>query len=127
MSETRKRLGAFGEQYARAHLGRSGYRIVESNVRLSSGEIDLVALEGETLVFIEVRTRRGDRLGTPEESITPRKGRKLAELAQEYLQAQGGPEPNWRIDVVAIEVAQDGKVARLGLVKNAVDASGLPR
>ena len=126
MSESRRKLGAFGEKYARAQLRRSGYRILASNVRLTSGEIDLVAQEGATLVFVEVRTRRGGRLGTPEESITAAKGQRLAQLAQEYLQMQTGPEPQWRIDVVAVEMAPDGKVSRLEVLKNAVGASGLP-
>ncbi len=126
MSRSRKSLGDFGERYARVHLARSGYEILSNNLRLSAGEIDIVARDGETLVFVEVRTRRGDRLGSPEESITPRKGQRLVELALEYLQLMPGPEPSWRIDVVAVEMGKGGTVSRVEVYKNAVDASGLP-
>lgn len=126
MAASRKALGAFGEKYVQAHLARSGYRLLESNLRLPSGEIDLVAQEGGTLVFVEVRTRRGRRLGSPEESITWRKAQRLRRLAYEYLDARGEPQGSWRIDVVAVEVARDGRVTRLEVIKNAVDDSGKP-
>ena len=123
MRSSRQSLGAFGEKYARAHLARTGYRILESNVRLPSGEMDIVAEEGSTLVFVEVRTRRGRRLGTPEESITPRKARRLIALADAYLQARSLSPAQWRIDVVAVEVGPDGRVSRLEVLKNAVEGS----
>ena len=72
-----------------------------------------MAREGEILTFVEVRTRRGDRFGSPEESITPAKQAKLVELAETYLQEAGSEDEAWRIDVVAIELGQRGEVKRL--------------
>lgn len=123
MTATRKSLGAFGEAYARGYLARRGYRIIESNVRLPIGEIDIVASDGDTLVFVEVRTRRSRRLGTPEESVTRRKAQRLLALAQQYLQRHGGPDQTWRIDVVAVEVGGDGRVTRAEVYQNAVEGS----
>lgn len=83
MTATRKSLGDFGEKYARAHLVKSGYVILATNVRLASGEIDIVAQDGEELGVVEVRTRRGDRFGSPEESVTLAKLERLANLGHE--------------------------------------------
>lgn len=118
MSEARRRLGARGERAARAYLEQEGYAVLETNHRTPSGEIDIVAREGDCLVFVEVRTRRGDAYGTPEESITPAKRAKLIELAESYIQAHEGSPELWRIDVVAVEIAADGTIARIALVRN---------
>ena len=120
MSRQKQTLGAFGEAYARGHLTRRGYRIVASNVRLPSGEIDIVAQDGDCLVVIEVRTRRGDRFGSPEESITPAKAQRLVSLGHEYLESSGCPDARWRIDVVALEVDRAGNVSRAEVIQNAV-------
>ena len=93
MSTPRIRLGMAGEGLARLHLESHSYTIVASNVRFASGEIDLVAEHGKTIVFVEVRTRRGTGTGSPEESITPRKRSKMTAAAQEYLQAHESEEP----------------------------------
>ena len=122
MTDSRKKLGAFGEAYAQAHLSRLGYRVLQSNVRLSSGEIDIVARDGDTLVFVEVRTRRTDRFGTGEESITRSKARRLIDLADEYLQSIAPPPAAWRIDVVALDLARNGRVARVDVLRNAIEA-----
>ena len=73
MTQQRRRLGQRGEQLAAERLAAMGYEIVERNYRCKAGEIDLVARQGGGWVFVEVRTRRGDRFGTPEESVTARK------------------------------------------------------
>ena len=116
----KRRLGRRGEEIAVAYLRRQGYRILARNWRCAAGELDIVAREGETLAFVEVRTRRGDRFGTPEESITPAKQAKLVELAQTYLQENGLSDENWRIDVVALEMDRRGRLKRLNLIRNAV-------
>jgi len=119
MSENRKRrLGDRGERAARAFLEQQGYRILETNHRTPAGEIDIVAREGDWLVFVEVRTRRGDAFGTPEESITPAKQTKLIELAQSYLQTHESVPELWRIDVVAIEIGRKGNITRIALIRN---------
>ena len=123
MTDSRRSLGAFGEKYAAGYLARAAYAILDTNVRLKGGEIDIVAREGDTLVLVEVRTRRGGRMGTPEESITPRKAQRLAKLAAEYVQSLATPPAGWRIDVVAVQVAPGGRVSRLELLRNAVEES----
>jgi putative endonuclease len=67
-----------------------------------------------------VRARRGERFGTPEESVTPDKQARLLELAQTYLQEAGLGDQNWRIDVVAIEMDWRGRIKRLNLIRNAI-------
>ncbi|MDD5092963.1 MAG: YraN family protein [Dehalococcoidia bacterium] len=121
MSDSRQRLGAFGEREARDYLLKRGYEILESNFRCPIGEIDIVARDGDFLVFVEVRTRRGSEFGTPEESITQAKKGKLVHLAQYYIQQHAGLPASWRIDVVAIEVGRNGKISRIELIENAVD------
>jgi putative endonuclease len=118
--DQKRRLGRRGEDIAVGHLQRCGYVIVTRNWRCPSGEVDIVAREGETLAFVEVRTRRGERFGTPEESITPDKQAKLVTLAETYLQEEDLADVAWRIDVVGIVLGQQGEVRRVNLIRNAV-------
>lgn len=120
----KRKLGQRGEEIATTYLQRQGYLILARNWRCSAGELDIVAREGETLAFVEVRARRGNRFGTAEESITPAKQAKLVELAQIYLQEKGTTDQDWRIDVVAVDLDQRGNAKRLNLIRNAV--WGLP-
>ena len=125
MSKARQILGRIGEDLAARHLESCGYRLVERNYRCSTGEMDIVARDGEYIAFVEVRTRRSRSHGTPEESVTPRKQRKLAEVAMSYLAERGLGEVDWRIDVVAIEMTSDGQVRRLNHIRSAVGADTL--
>ncbi|MBI3978503.1 MAG: YraN family protein, partial [Chloroflexi bacterium] len=118
----RQGLGAMGERLVAEHLRRQGYEIVETNFRCSIGEIDIVARRGGWLVFVEVRTRRGGSFGTPEESITAAKARKLRDLAATYLEAHPEAPLDWRIDVAAVELTPDGRLLRLEIVEHAVEA-----
>jgi putative endonuclease len=110
----RKRLGTEGETIARAYLEQHGWRIVAMNFRCSAGEMDVIAEEPTlpipTLVFVEVKTRRGARHGSPRESVDLRKQQKLATVAQTFLgeRAAGGEEPACRFDVVEVFVGADG-------------------
>ncbi|HOU41061.1 MAG TPA: YraN family protein, partial [Promineifilum sp.] len=81
----RRRLGNWGEGVAAVQLEAKGYAIVARNWRCAVGEIDLVARDGETLVFVEVKTRRGRAYGAPEEALTPRKAQKLLQLGAQYV------------------------------------------
>ncbi len=117
----KRKLGQRGEEVAADYLRQQGYTLLARNWRCPAGEVDIVAREGETLAFVEVRTRRaGGRLGTPEESVTPRKQARMVEVAQTYLQAAGLDDAAWRIDVVAIEVGGRGEVTRINLIRCAV-------
>jgi putative endonuclease len=116
----RKDTGARGEKLAREFLARKGYRIIETNYRCREGEIDIVARDGESVVFIEVRTKTGRGFGTPEESITTAKKRRMAATAARYRQAHPDLPLLTRIDVVAIELARNGRPKRIELIQNAV-------
>ena len=124
MKGARRKLGRRGEDLAAAHLEEWGYVVRERNWRCQAGEIDIVAEDGGCLVFVEVRTRRGQEYGSPEESVTPAKQARLAEVAQTYLQEHSW-DGDWRIDVVAVEMASGGKLLRVELIKNAVTDWGL--
>ena len=120
MSKARKRLGDAGEEMAARELTRRGYTVRERNWRCPEGELDLVAEQDGALVFVEVRTRRGDRFGTPEESITPVKRAHLIASAQAYLQAHS-LDCDWRIDVIAIEMSSRGELLRVDVIENAIE------
>jgi putative endonuclease len=119
--DRRRALGRRGEDLAAAHLAGLGYEILGRNVRTRFGELDIVARDGATLVFVEVRSRRGDHLGSPEESVDARKREKLVSLAEAYLATLDEPLPNCRIDVVVVEFRGED-VRRLELIRDAVQA-----
>ncbi len=125
MTDLRKSLGKLGESLACEHLVRQGWTILGQNWRTRRGEIDIVARDGEWLVFVEVRTRRANPkggepfLGRPDDSVTPRKQLQLAQMAEAYLFALPWKGP-WRIDVVALELAEDDSIARLAHYRDAV-------
>ena len=120
MSDGRRRLGAFGERLAAAHLEAKGYRIRARNYRCREGEIDIVAQDGDTLVFVEVRTRRGDALGGPAESVTATKEARLVTAATSYVQALAQPPADQRIDVVAIQLSLGGRLLSIDHIEGAV-------
>ena len=117
--DDRRGLGRRGEELAARHLAARGYDIVARNWRCEAGELDLVARDSAGLVFVEVRTRRGGALGTPEESITPAKQARLISLAEAYVQVHDWPG-DWRIDVVAVEMDRRGRLLRVEQYENAV-------
>jgi putative endonuclease len=98
----RRELGRRGEELADAFVRALGYRIVARNFRCRAGEIDLVALDGDTIVFVEVRSRSGSRLGTPLESVDGRKQGRVARVARYFLAAHGWHERAARFDVVGV-------------------------
>lgn len=105
-------LGRFGENWAAGHLTRLGYRIVDRNVRYRSGELDLVAYDGEELVFVEVKCRRSRAFGSPQSSITPRRFAHLAATIEQYIAEREMSPLSYRLDVVAVEVDAHGTVIR---------------
>ena len=103
----RRELGRRGEAVAEAFLRSRRYTIVARNYRCRLGEIDLVALDGTTLVFVEVRSRRGDVAGTPFESVDARKQARVARVAQHFLAARGWIERDARFDVIGVRFDAD--------------------
>ncbi len=118
---TRKETGALGEKIAGAFLENNGYRIVDRNYRCKEGEVDIIACQGNTLVFVEVRTKSNRRFGSPEESITSAKSERMRGLAERYIQEHEHPATNWRIDMVAIEMEPGGRVKRIEIIENAIE------
>jgi putative endonuclease len=114
-------LGAWGEAVAREHLASNGFIIHASNWRCAEGEIDLVAETGGVLVFVEVKTRRSQTYGTPEEAVGGRKARRLLLTATAYLEAHQLADVDWRIDVMAITAGRGPRVLRLEHYADAVE------
>jgi putative endonuclease len=113
MTKSTKRLGERGEDAAAAYLERAGFTIVERNWRCSAGEIDIIAMDGETVVLCEVKTRRSTSKGSPSDAVTPAKRQRYARLASAYVQEAGLPETEIRFDVIAILViAEDRALLR---------------
>lgn len=100
-------------------LRQAGYRILERNYRNRLGEIDIVAQDGESLVFVEVKTRRSTRFGSAKLAVTAAKQQKLSVVALAYLKAAGKTAVKARFDVVAIDAS--GTFPRVEVVKNAFD------
>lgn len=130
MKDGRLSLGARGEQIAVRALQEAGLRIVERNWRCRAGELDIIAEEcapdfsrgashSRWLVLVEVRTRRGRAFGSALQSFTPRKQKKLRELATMYVQETKWPGP-WRIDAVAVQMDRSGKLISVEHISHAV-------
>ncbi len=124
MTRARRDLGDFGERVAAAHLVAKGYRIRERNFRVREGEVDIIAERGGTLVFVEVRTRRGESMGSAAESVTAAKASRIVATAQAYVQANEGCPADQRIDVIALALDHDGHVLSLEHIESAVEDGG---
>ena len=120
MTASRQALGRWGETLAADYLTQKGYAILERNFRTPYGEIDLIADEGNSLVFVEVKTRSTDAYGLPEAAITPQKRQHLIAAAQAYLQATSHPGVNWRIDVIAIRKLKSAVAPEIYHFENAI-------
>ncbi len=99
---SRQLIGRRGEDAAAEHLLHQGYSVLERNWRCRWGELDIIACDGPTLVVVEVKTRTGDRFGTPAEAVTPTKYRRLRRLAGLWLDEQPRGFAAVRFDVVAV-------------------------
>jgi putative endonuclease len=108
---SRAERGRRAEERAARYLSRHGYRIRDRSFRTRVGEIDLIAEQGDCLVFVEVRFRSRDDFGGPEESVTPQKQRRIARTALLYLQRKGLMDRVCRFDVVAVRPESSGKLS----------------
>jgi putative endonuclease len=118
----RQQRGRRGEQVAEEFLRARGYVILARNYRVSFGEVDIIAQDRQTLVFVEVRTHTGEAFGDPLASVNVRKQRQIAKAAWHYLARNGLLEREARFDVVGIR--WENEQARLTHIKNAFE---LPR
>jgi len=112
-----QRIGKWGEDAASEHLLQKGYEIIGRNVRTPYGEIDIVAKQEDTTIFVEVKTRTSNKMGLPEESITTRKREHMIACAEHYT-AENEID-NWQIDVISIE-GKPGTMPKITYFENAV-------
>ena len=123
MTRGRQELGESGENLAVSALTSQGYAVVARRYRSRYGEIDIIANDGDTLVFVEVRRKSGKGYGAAVESVTPDKQRRVVRMAVEYLARHDRYDKvAVRFDVVAIDDQPDGP-PRITLIRNAFDAS----
>ncbi|MGE5633481.1 MAG: YraN family protein [Caulobacteraceae bacterium] len=118
-----KLLGAYGEDTACKYLENSGYRVLERNFSCRTGEIDIIAAQGDTIVFIEVKTRTSDRFGMPSEAVSTSKQQKLVKTALFYMQSRKLFDYMSRFDVLEVFVDED-LGSRVNLIKDAFQYSG---
>lgn len=112
MSEERQILGKLGEELALGHIKQAGLSILESNYRCPLGEMDIIARDGEMIVFVEVRTRSTGRQGWGEESITQKKRTRLNRIASHYLKLKNYKQwPSIRFDLIAIRAKGKQEIA----------------
>ena len=108
MSKQRQALGAWGEEQAVVYLRKRGVKILARNYRCPAGEIDIIARQKKLLLFIEVKTRRTTRFGTPQEAVGLRKQQQIIRTAHWYLAREKAPDLQPRFDVLAILCQSDG-------------------
>jgi putative endonuclease len=115
MTDVRKTTGALGEERAAAFLALQGYVILAKNFRARTGEVDIIAEDRETLVFVEVKTRRGEAYGRPEEAVDYRKQRRIIAAARWYVHRYNCADRDCRFDVVAVELdgSKDGRLTHI--------------
>ena len=121
MPSPKSRLGESGERLARRHLLSLGCSILAANYRSQWGEVDIVARHKDTILFVEVKTRRSTSFGVPEESITPAKTEKLIATAETYLEEHNLSNHHWRIDLITVQTDPTGRLLPLRHLKNAVE------
>ena len=119
-----KLLGNQGERVAARFLRRRGFKIVARQHRTKWGEIDLICLDDDSIVFVEVKTRRSDAAGLPVEAITPEKQKTLTRIALTYLKRHGLLERRARFDVVSILWPEGSKQPLIEHYRNAFEAVG---
>ncbi|QTA87364.1 YraN family protein [Desulfonema magnum] len=112
-------FGKKSESVAAAHLLKNGYRILEQNYHTNRGEIDIIAKEGDTIVFVEVKARRSDHFGNPKWAVTPKKQTKISMAALDYLKTTNQSNTKARFDVVAIR-SKKGDIS-IEIIKNAFE------
>jgi len=119
MRNRRQQTGEAGEALAARLLRRQGYRILATNYRTPLGEIDIIARERDTIVFVEVKARRSLGFGHPKSAVTAQKQRRLSMLALYYLKSTGQSGARARFDVVAICAAPERP--EVEIIRNAFD------
>lgn len=119
MDRSRLDIAKTGEALAVAHLKARGYKILARNYRAVRGEIDLVAQDGDCIVFVEVKTRRSLKFGLPQAAVTVQKQRQISKVALAYLQTHNLFDAPCRFDVIAIHLSPRFELLKLEQIENA--------
>ena len=119
MTKQRLELGELGEKLALKKLKALGYKKITQNYRCALGEVDLIARDNDTLVFVEIKTRRGKSVGYAKEAVDARKRRQLSKVALAYMKSNDCYGVKARFDVVAVSLTKDNP--RIVVIKNAFD------
>ena len=119
MTRERLELGELGEGLAFEKIKRLGYRNIIRNYRCALGEVDPVAMDGDVLVFIEIKTRRGRSLGFAKEAVNARKQKQVSKVALTYMKTNNCCDVSARFDVVAVSVGRGSP--QIEVIKNAFD------
>ena len=119
MTNPKKQLGDYGETLAARYLENKGYIIIDVNWHCASGELDIIARQHDTIVFVEVKTQNARRSDNVLSNITPKKQERLIKSVYEYLDQHGLEDAVWRIDAIAVRL-QKGKTAAIDHVEDAL-------
>ena len=125
MTSGNRELGQWGERQARLHLESKGYEIVATNFRCRAGEIDIVASHQGEMVFVEVKTRRGNSFGQASEAVSEARGERLAAVAEEFMQSRLSESyhsgMSWRIDLVCLDLDRQGRLTSVTHIPHAIE------
>ena len=119
MTRERIELGKLGEELALKKIKRLGYKCITRNYRCPLGEVDIIARDGDCLVFVEIKTRKGKSLRYAKEAINERKKRRISKVALAYMKANNCCDVKSRFDVVAINLNKGNE--RIEVIQNAFD------
>jgi putative endonuclease len=119
MRNWKQKFGEQGETLAAKRLKKAGYKIIETNYRTRLGEIDIIAKDKDTIVFVEVKSRRSVNFGNPKQAVTLRKQKKISMVALYYLKTTGQSNAKARFDVVTVISSQDRP--QVEIIKNAFE------
>jgi putative endonuclease len=119
MRNWKQKFGEQGEALAVHRLKKAGYKIIETNYRTRRGEIDIIAKDKDTIVFVEVKSRRSVNFGNPKQAVTLRKQKKISMVALYYLKTTGQSSAKARFDVVTVISSQDKP--QVEIIKNAFE------
>ncbi|MEJ2221770.1 MAG: YraN family protein [Desulfobacterales bacterium] len=119
MRNRQQKFGEKGEALAVRRLRKAGYKIIETNYHTRLGEIDIIAKDKDTIVFVEVKSRRSVHFGNPKQAVTPQKQRKISMVALYYLKTTGQTTARARFDVVTVISNRDQP--QVDIIKNAFE------